>query len=214
MTALRFTVSDIVPEPYAVTPNLLARLRIEETTGAVVHALALRCQVRVEPNRRRYDDLEEQGLLDLFGARERWADTMRSFAWLHTNATVPGFTGDTVVDLVLTCTYDVEVAGAKYLQALGEDGEVPLTFLFSGTVFTRGHSRFEVEQVPWHHEAGYRLPVRVWRDLMSAHFPGQAWLRVDRDTLAALARYRATRMHTSWDETLTALLAAATEVVE
>ena len=103
-------------------------------------------------------------------------------------------------------------AGAAW-QALG-DGEVPLTFLFSGTVFTRGSSEFGVEQIPWHHEAGYRLPVRVWRDLMAAHFPGQAWLRVDRETLAALARYRATHMHTGWDETLSALLAAAREAVE
>jgi hypothetical protein len=216
MTSLSFAVRDIVPEPYAVTPNLLARLRVEETTGAVVHALALRCQVRMEPTRRRYDDLEEEGLLDLFGPRDRWADTMRSFSWLHTNAMVPGFTGSTEVDLVLPCTYDLDVAGAKYLQAL-RDGEVQLTFLFSGTVFTRGVREFGVEQIPWHHEAGYRLPVRVWRNLMDAHFPNQAWLRVDRDTLAALARYRATRMHTSWDDTLTALLAAgleAREVVE
>jgi hypothetical protein len=208
MTALGFVVRDIVPEPYAVTPNLLARLRIAETSGAVVHALALRCQVRVEPTRRRYDDLEEAGLLDLFGARDRWADTMRSFSWLHTNVMVPGFSGSTEVDLVLPCSYDLEVAGAKYLQALGA-GEVPLTFLFSGTIFTRGVSEFGVEQVPWHHEASYRLPVQVWRNLMDAHFPGQAWLRVDRDTLAALASYRAARMHTSWDETLTALLAGA-----
>ncbi len=214
MTALRFTVGDIVPEPYAVAPNLLARLRIEESTGAVVHAVALRCQVRVEPSRRRYDDLEEQGLLDLFGARDRWADTMRSFVWLHTNAMVPGFTGGTGVDLVLPCTYDVEVAGAKYFQALGDGGEVPLTFLFSGTVFTRGHSGFEVEQIPWHHEATYPMPARVWRDLMTAHFPGQAWMRVDRNTLAALSRYRAAHMHTSWDETVAALLAASREVVE
>jgi hypothetical protein len=213
MTELRFTVRDVVPEPYAVAPNLLARLRIEEMTGAVVHALALRCQIRIEPQRRRYDETEVQALLDLFGSRERWADTQRSFVWLHSNAMVPGFTGSTEVDLVLPCTYDVEVAGAKYLQALG-DGHVPLTFLFSGTVFTRGSSEFGVEQIPWHHEAGYRLPVRVWQDLMAAHFPGQGWLRVDRDTLAALARYRSARMHTSWDETLTALLAAATEVVE
>lgn len=213
MTELGFVVRDIVPEPYAVTPNLLARLRIEEHTGAVIHAMALRCQVRIEAHRRRYDDLEEQGLLDLFGARDRWADTMRSFSWLHTNAMVPGFTGATEVDLVLPCTYDVEVAGAKYLQALGA-GDVPLTFLFSGTVFTRGSSEFGVEQVPWHHEAAYGLPVRVWRDLMAAHFPGQAWLRVDRDTLAALARYRAAQMHTGWDETLAALLSGVSEVVE
>jgi hypothetical protein len=207
MTTLRFAVRDIVAEPYAVTPNLLARLRIEETTGATVHALALRCQVRIEPHRRRYDDAEEQGLLDLFGPRER------SFSWLHTNAMVQGFTDATGVDLVLPCTYDVEVAGAKYLQTLG-DGQVPLTFLFSGTIFTRGANGFGVEQVPWQHEAGYRLPVQVWRDLMDAHFPGQGWLRLDRDTLGALARYRAAHMHTSWEETVTALLAAATEVVE
>jgi hypothetical protein len=213
MTELRFTVRDVVPEPYAVTPNLIARLRIEETTDAVVHALALRCQVRIEPTRRRYDQLEEQGLLDLFGPRDRWAGTMRSFSWQHTSAMVPGFIGGTDADLVLPCTYDLEVAAAKYLQAL-DDGEVPLSFLFSGTVFTRGAGGFGVEQIPWHHEAGYRLPVRVWRDLMAAHFPGQAWLRLDRDTLAALTRYRAAHMHTSWDETVAALLATAREAVE
>lgn len=213
MSTLRFVVRDIVAEPYAVTPNLLARLRIEETTGATVHALALRCQVRIEPHRRPYDDAEEQGLLDLFGPRERWAQTQRSFSWLHANAMVPGFTDAADVDLVLPCTYDVEVAGAKYLQALG-DGHVPLTFLFSGTVFTRGDGGFGVEQVPWQHEAGYRLPVDVWRGLMDAHFPGQGWLRLDRDTLAALARYRSAHMHTSWDETVTALLAATEAVAE
>ncbi len=126
---------------------------------------------------------------------------------------VPGFTGTTDVDLVLSCTYDVEVAGAKYLQAL-DDGHVPLTFLFSGTIFTRGDSGFAVEQVPWQHEARYRLPVRVWRDLMDAHFPGQGWLRLDRETLAALARYRSAHMHTSWDETVTALLATTEAVAE
>jgi hypothetical protein len=108
--------------------------------------------------------------------------------------------------------YDVEVAGAKYFQALG-DGEVPLTFLFSGTVFTRGSSEFGVEQIPWHHEAGYRLPVAVWRDLMAAHFPGQAWLRArpgDPRRAGPLPRHH---MHTGWDETLTALLAAARERV-
>ena len=207
MSELRFTVLDIVPEPYAVTPNLLARLRIEELSGAVVHAMAVRAQVRIEPQRRRYDELEEQGLIDLFGARERWADTLRPFCWLHASALVPGFTGNTEVELVLPCSYDVEVAGAKYLQSLGE-GEVPLSLLFSGTVFTRGTSGFAVEQIPWQHEANYRLPVRVWRDLMAQHFPGQGWIRLDRDTLAALARYRSSQLHTSWDEALSALLAA------
>ena len=42
---------DVVAEPYAAAPQLTARLRIEETTGQRVHAIALRCQVRIEPQR-------------------------------------------------------------------------------------------------------------------------------------------------------------------
>ena len=36
----------------------------------------------------------------------------------------------------VTCTYDFDVVGTKYFAAL-EDGEIPLEFLFSGTVFYR-----------------------------------------------------------------------------
>jgi Family of unknown function (DUF6084) len=208
MTELRFTVAGIAPEPYAVVPNLLARVHIDETTDTRVHALALRCQVRIEPQRRLYADDEAQGLLDLFGARERWADTLRPFTWVYATAMVPGFTGGTDVDLVLPGSYDLEVAGHKYLQAL-DDGLVPLNLLFSGTVFTRGSTGFGVEQIPWHHETSYRMPVAVWRDLMDQHFPGQGWIRLDREALAALTRYRTAQMHTTWEDTVSALLAAA-----
>ena len=74
-----------------------------------------------------------------------------------------------------------------------DDGEVPLVFLFSGTIFSRTASGFGVEQVPWDLEAGYRMPVRVWRDLMDSYFPNTAWLRLDRDTVADLSRFKAAR---------------------
>jgi hypothetical protein len=195
-----------VPEPYAAAPNLLARLRIEEATGEPVHALALRAQVRIEPQRRRYDDAEEQALLDLFGERARFGQTLKPFAWLHASTVAQGFTGSTETDLVLPCTYDFEVSGTTYLHAL-RDGEIPLLFLFSGSVFSRGATGFSVTQVPWDHEARYRLPVRVWRDLMEAHFPGSEWLRMHRDTVDALARFRHVRGLTSWDDAVAALLA-------
>jgi Family of unknown function (DUF6084) len=205
---LSFTVVDVVPEPYAAAPNLLARLHVEETTGERVHALALRAQVRIEPQRRRYDDPEEQALLDLFGDRSRFGQTLKPFAWLHASTVAQGFTGSADVDLVLPCTYDFEVAGTKYLHAL-RDGEIPLLFLFSGTVFTRGATGFAVSQVPWDREAPYRLPVRVWRDLMEQHFPGSEWVRMRRDTIDALAHYRHVRGLTSWDDVVTTLLAEA-----
>jgi hypothetical protein len=208
MPELTFTVVDIAPEPYAAVPTLLARVRVEETTGERVHALALRAQVRIEPQKRRYDDTEEQALLDLFGDRTRYAQTLKPFSWLHTSTVAQGFTGATELDLVLPCTYDFEVSGTKYLHAL-RDGEIPLLFLFSGTVFTRGATGFSVAQVPWDHEAAYRLPVATWRDLMEAHFPGTQWLRMSRDTVDALARYRHGRGLTSWDAVVTELLARA-----
>ena len=79
-------------------------------------------------------------MIDLFGPRERWATTQHTFLWQHTTAMVHGFSGATQVDLPLECTYDFEVASAKYLHAL-RDGTVPLQFLFSGTVFVQGDPR-------------------------------------------------------------------------
>ena len=208
MAELSFRVVDVVPERYAAAPNLLARIRVEETTGARVHALALRAQIRIEPQRRRYDDTEERALLDLFGDRTRFAETLRPFPWLHASTVAQGFRGSTDIELPMPCTYDFDVSGATYLHAL-RDGEIPLLFLFSGTVFTRGTTGFSVEQIPWDCEARFRLPVAVWRDLMTAFFPGTEWLRMRRDTVEALAHYRHVRGLTSWDDAVTTLLAEA-----
>lgn len=210
MTELDFSVTDVVPEPYAVAPNLLARIRVEERTGEAVHAMAVRCQVRIEPQRRQYDDAEEQALVDLFGGRQRFAETLRPFTWLHSSTVTPGFQHTQELELVLPCTYDVEVSGTKYLAGL-EDGEVPLSFLFSGTVFTRGSNGFTVGRIPWDKEATYRMPVRVWRELMDLHFPNAAWVRLHRDTVAALGRYRSAHGLVGWDETVEKLIARAGE---
>jgi hypothetical protein len=106
------------------------------------------------------------------------------------------------------CTYDLEVASARYLQGL-DDGTIPLLMLFSGTVFVATEQGFTVELVPWSAEASYRMPVTVWRELVDAHFPGSAWLRCSRETLDALSAYKARHALPTWDATLSELLAAA-----
>ena len=212
MSDYRFTVLDMVAEPYAVAPQLTARLRIEETTGLRIHAIALRCQVRIEPQLRRYDRAEQDGLLGLFGERDRWADTLKPFQWMQCNTTVQGFTGRTEADLNLPCTYDLEVIGTRYLHALGA-GDVPLTLLFSGTVFTRGSTGFGVEQIPWSCEARHPLPVAVWRQMIASFYPNTGWLRVGSDVLTELANYRSRHGLVSWDETMQKLLAAAEEAL-
>ncbi|RDI14710.1 hypothetical protein DEU38_13219 [Rhodococcus sp. AG1013] len=211
MTSVDFSVLSIGPEPFSVTPNLIARVRIAESTGATVHALVLRCQIRIEPRRRRYSDAEEAGLLDLFGPRERWGSTLSTFPWLHTTAVVPGFTGECVTELVMPCTYDFEVTASKYLHAL-EGDTVPLSFLFSGTVFTKGAGGFAVEQVPWDREAQFDMPVEVWRDVVRQNFPSNGWVRLDHDTIAALARFKAARGLLGIDQAVTELLDGAGEV--
>ena len=207
MSEYRFTVLDLVAEPYAAAPQLTARLRIDETTGQRIHAIALRCQVQIEPQRRRYEDAEEHDLRGLFGERTRWTDTLRPFLWMQCNTTVQGFLGRTEADLALPCTYDLDVIGSRYLHAL-DAGDVPLNLLFSGTVFTRGTTGFSVEQIPWNCEARYALPVAVWRRMIESYFPHTGWLRVDSDVLGELADYRARHGLTSWEETLRRLLDA------
>lgn len=205
-TAVTFAVLEIAPEPYAVTPILTARIGVAAIGDDPVHAIALRCQVRIEPLRRDYTDPEAAGLLDLFGPRERWSSTQRNFLWQHGAAMVPGFVDTTQVDLALDCTYDFEVAASKYLHAL-RDGTIPLQFLFSGTVFTRGTRGFAVQQVPWDREDHFELPVSVWQNLMAQHFPNTGWLRLRRDTLGQLTAYKTQRALLSYDEAIASLMA-------
>jgi hypothetical protein len=207
---LTFTVVDVAPEPYSVSPVLTARVSVGASTDDPVHAIALRCQVRIEPLRRSYSDDEAAGLLDLFGPRERWATTQRTFLWQHCTALVPGFTGTTTVALPLDCSYDFEVAAAKYLHAL-RDGALPLQFLFSGTIFVKSERGFSVQQVSWDCEHHYDMPVSVWRDLITQHYPNTGWVRLNHDTITALAGYKSTRGLLDLDHAIISLLDADRE---
>ncbi len=210
MTSLAFAVVDAGAEAHAAVPTIMLRVRVTETEGGTVHALALRCQIRIEPQRRRYQADEESRLYELFGETPRWGDSLRPFLWTHASTTIAGFTGSTEFDLPIECTYDFEVAAAKYLHALAA-GEIPLILLFSGTVFTRGERGFAAEPVSWNLEASYRLPVAVWRGVMDLYFPNSGWLRVDRDTLDRLQRFKAARAVPTWDQAFELLLKHAGE---
>jgi hypothetical protein len=210
VSTFEFSVVDIFAEPYAAAPQLTARLRIQESTGQTIHAIALRCQVRIEPQRRRYEEADESGLRALFGDRDRWLDTLKPFLWMQCSAMVQGFTGVTEVDLALPCTYDFDMTGSRYLHAVGQ-GSVPLALLFSGTVFTKGANGFGVQQVPWDCEADYQLPVSVWEQMIASYFPNTGWIRLDHTVIEELADFRARHGLTTWEETVQSLLATRDE---
>ncbi|MGV9969778.1 DUF6084 family protein [Nocardia beijingensis] len=205
-----FAVLEIKPEPYAVAPILSARVGIAALAEEPVHAIALRAQVRIEPFRRGYSDEEAAGLVDLFGPRERWHETQRSFLWMHCATMVPSFTGGAQVDLPMPCTYDFEVTGSKYLHALRE-GVVPLLFLFSGTVFIRGTTGFAIQQIPWDREDKFAMPVSVWQGLIDAYYPNSGWVRLHNDTLRALAGYKSSHGLPGFDDAVTRLLTSTEE---
>jgi Family of unknown function (DUF6084) len=211
MSDLAITCVDVRADRYAAAPTMLFRLRLTEAKGVRVHAIALRCQIRIEPARRRYGGEEAERLLELFGETPQWGESLKPMQFAAVGVVVPSFTGTAEVDVPVPCTYDFEVAAAKYLHALS-GGEVPMLLLFSGTAFHRtDDGRFEVEQVPWSLESRYRVPVAVWRELMDRFFPGGGWIRVHRDTLDALQRFKARNALPTWEDAFAALLKQAGE---
>lgn len=207
MTDLDFSCTGVRADPYAAGPTLVFRLRITAAPDTRVHALALRCQLRIEPARRGYGTEEAAGLTDLFGERSRWHSTLHPVQFAQVSLMVPSFTGSTEVDLPVPCTYDMDIAATRYFAALRE-GEAPLLLLFSGTAFT-GAGGFRVAPVAWDREAPVRLPVAVWREMMEQHFPGCGWLRLPRESMDALLAYRSRHALASWEATVASLLAAA-----
>ncbi|HSL08113.1 MAG TPA: DUF6084 family protein, partial [Pseudonocardiaceae bacterium] len=165
MAELSFTCLDVQPERYAMAPTLLFRLRVNAAAEQRVRAVALRCQIRIEPQRRGYTEHEAERLLELFGERGRWGDTLKPFQFANTSTVVASFTGSIEVDVSVPCSYDMEVTAGRYFHGL-EDGEIPFILLFSGTVFGDGDKSLWIEQVPWHAECRYRMPVARWREMM------------------------------------------------
>jgi Family of unknown function (DUF6084) len=204
---LAFEIEDGgVLDPAAV-PTLRFLLRVE--SSAPVRSLALNIQVRIAATRRRYSDAEEEGLAELFGTPDQWSRNLRSIHWTNLALQVPAFEEGVTVELPLTCTYDLEVSASRYFNAL-DDGEVPLEFLFGGSLFYAGpDGRLQVRPIGWDREAGYRLPVAVWRDMMDRHFPDSAWLRLRRQAFEQLHDYRARHALLTWEETVEALLRRA-----
>jgi Family of unknown function (DUF6084) len=198
---------------FAAIPGLLFKLRIENLEKEPIRSVALNTQIRIAATRRHYDTVEQERLLEVFGEPHRWGSTLRSLLWTHTNLQVPPFSGSTVVDMPVPCTYDLEVIGSKYFYAL-EEGEVPLEFLFSGTVYYAGEGgRLQIGRISWEKEAEFRLPVRLWKEMMERYFPNSAWIRLRKDAFDQLYDYKVRRGLPTWEAAVEALLRASEQEV-
>jgi hypothetical protein len=203
---LRFAVLAAERVEHAAVPTLGFRLRIESVGGEPIKSVLLDAQVQIAARRRPHDTAARDRLFELFGPPSAWGTTLRTLLWTRTTLVVPPFTGATEVDLPVTCTYDLEVAASRYFDAL-QDGDVPLEFLFSGSVFYGGQDgRLQAARLSWESEAEFRMPVRVWKETMEHHFRGQAWLRLDKPSFDRLCAYKSRAGLATWEDVLARLL--------
>lgn len=213
MPDLSFQITGVEPAVHGVTPLLHFALEVTNTPpDEPVQSVMLQAQIQIHSNRRSYNGDEQERLADLFGEPERWGQTLRTRLWTHANVIVPGFTRRATVALPVPCTFDLNVAATKYFYALGE-GDVPLLFLFSGTVFYAApDGRVQAAPISWNAEAEYRMPVDVWKGMMEHHYPDSAWLYLQRDVFERLYAYKRRHGLTSWEDALVRLLPETEEV--
>lgn len=217
MPELEFQVESAQAALYAAAPLLNFRLRVTDVTARQDNATAqpeiasviLQCQVRIEAPRRRYATVQQERLRELFGDQAPCA-----LLWAHAGALVPGFQDSCMVELPVPCSYDFNVGAVKFFHAL-EDGEVPLLFLFSGTIFYRDdNAGLQISRIGWSKEARFALPVAVWQQMIDHYYPNSAWLRLERGLFERLYRYKRQHGMASWEQALAGLLDAAGEHVQ
>lgn len=201
-----FAVLGARPVRHAAAPMMALDLQITEPEGRHLYMIGLAIQLMLEPARRRYDRATHERLKGLFGAPERWAVTTQSMLWAQLDVVVPAFTGSTTVAVPVPCSYDLELAAAKYLYSL-PDGEAPLALHFSGVVYypdERGSLRMVL--VPWSCSIDFRLPVAVWRETVEHYYPTNGWAALQTHTLDELECERVARGLPTFDACVAQLL--------
>jgi len=212
MPDLHITVEQAEVVPFAATPTLAFKLRVANSVPAeIIHTVVLRCQIQIEVSRRRYSADDQRRLRDLFGEPERWGQTLRNLLWTNTSAIVPQFSGVTTADLQVPCTFDFSVATTKYFDGLA-DGDIPVCLMFSGTVFYADSSgTLQVAPISWDKETKFRVPLKVWKDMMDAYYPNSAWLCLRKDVFEELHRFKIERGIPTWEQAFEIMLTSLKE---
>ena len=212
MPDLSFQVAGVEAVAASAAPMLAFKLAIANAGGEQIHSILLRAQIQIEVTRRRYNAQEQERLFDLFGPPPEWSRTLRRMLWAQVSLNVPGFNTSTIVDLLVPCSYDLQIAVTRYLHAL-EQGEVPIRLLFSGTVlYSAERPGLQVAQIPWEKEATHRMPAQVWKAMMDRFYPNAAWLCLSRELIDRLSEYKTRSGLATWDQVIRNLLPSMEKV--
>ncbi|HEY3663418.1 MAG TPA: DUF6084 family protein [Chthoniobacterales bacterium] len=207
MPDLDFKILGVEAANYGIVPLLHFKLEVtNQPPEQTVQSVMLQAQIQIHPNLRAYEPAEKEKLGELFGTPDRWGQTLRARLWTHASVNVRSFAERTEENLAVPCTFDLNVSATKYFYAL-EGGEIPLLFLFSGTIFYQAEDgRLQIQQVSWNKECTYRMPIEVWKGMMDQHYPNTAWLSLGRDLFEQLYAFRRREGLADWDQTIARLL--------
>ena len=67
--------------------------------------------------------------------------------------------------------------------------------------------------VSWEKEADFRLPVRVWKEMMDVYYPNSAWINLRKDVFDRFYQYKMRMGMPTWEHALESLLAQAEKPV-
>ena len=189
MPDLAITVDEAEAVPFAASPMLAFKLSVANKDAAeAIHTVVLRCQIQIEVTRRRYTAEDQARLRDLFGEPDRWGQTCATCcgptpAWWCRSSRA-----STTVDLQVPCTFDFNVATTKYFNGLdGRRHSAAADVQRHGFLRGRGRGRCTWRRFPGTKKPKFRLPLKVWKDMMDSYYPNIAWLCLRRDVFEELA---------------------------
>jgi hypothetical protein len=207
MPDLDFKVLGVEAAERGVAPLIHFKLGIVNNTPAEkIQSIMLHAQIQIQSPQRAYGGTEKEKLRELFGKPEDWGQTLRNRLWAHANCIVPAFIDRIEAVLAVPCSFDLNVAATKYFYAL-EDGEVPLLFLFSGTIFYfDSDGQLQIARISWEKECAWRMPIGTWREMMDRHYPNSAFVWLERGMFDRLYEFKRQHGLATWEQAIERLL--------
>lgn len=213
MPELAFQIRGAQPLSASAVSAVALQLELTVTPPSqTIQSVMLNCQIRIEAARRRYATAEQGPLRDLFGEPERWGQTLRPLLWTNLTTTVPAFTSSVCIPLVVPCSFDLDETAAKYFHGVN-DGAVPVSLAFSGTIFYRSdRNELQAAPIPWNAEARFAFPIPVWKECIARSHPNTAWLPLRRDLYERLYEFKVRHGLATFDEAVERMIVDRLEV--
>jgi len=64
----------------------------------------------------------------------------------------------------------------------------------------------QVAPISWEQEAKYKLPLKLWREMMDTYYPNSAWISLRRDVFDRLYQYKIQHGIPTWEQALERVL--------